>query len=307
MEDDLLRLFGTSRLTGLLDTLGMSDETPIEHKILSNAIENAQKRMESRNFQSRKHVLEYDDVMSVQRNLIYGQRRRVLDGEDVHEHVLTMMDGFIGEKVTRVTGEQNYVDPEQMEEIALSLENLLFPPGSGRLSRDELETATPEGLSERYQTAAQELYAAKEKLYGENIMREIERVALLKSVDTQWMDHIDAMTELRQGIGLRAYAQTDPIVAYKREGFGMFEDMISRIRDNTVTYLLRVQVRQDAPKRVRVAGGKMIEHAGGDVSQKKQPVRKTVAAKTGRNDPCPCGSGKKYKKCCGFEPGGGDG
>ncbi|MCL2003123.1 MAG: preprotein translocase subunit SecA [Oscillospiraceae bacterium] len=300
MEDDLLRLFGTSRLTGLLDTLGMDEETPIEHKILSNAIENAQKRMESRNFQSRKHVLEYDDVMNVQRNVVYGQRRRVLDGEDVHEHVTGMMDGFIADIVSRAAGENQYIDPPQMDEIALSLENILFPPGGGRLTVRQLEGVTAESLTERLQNAARELYAAKEKQYGGTVMREIERVALLRMVDTQWMDHIDAMTELRQGIGLRAYAQNDPVVAYKREGFGMFEDMIARIRDNTVTYLLRVQIRQDAPKRVRVAGGKLVETAGGEEPPKKQPVRKTAAAKVGRNDPCPCGSGKKYKKCCGF-------
>jgi preprotein translocase subunit SecA len=304
MEDDLLRLFGTGRLTGLLDTLGMDDDTPIEHKILSNAIENAQKRMESRNFQSRKHVLEYDDVMNVQRNVIYGQRRRVLDGEDIQEHVMSMMDAFVAEKISAVLGESKYIDPPQMEEIALSFENLLFPPGGGRLTVRQLEGVTADDMTGRLQKAAHELYAAKEKQYGEKVMREIERVAILRMVDTQWMDHIDAMTELRQGIGLRAYAQTDPVVAYKREGFGMFEDMVDRIRDNTVTYLLRVQVRQDAPKRVRVAGGKMVEHAGGEEPPKKQPVRKTAAAKVGRNDPCPCGSGRKYKKCCGFQPGG---
>ncbi|MDR0325966.1 MAG: preprotein translocase subunit SecA [Oscillospiraceae bacterium] len=303
MEDDLLRLFGTGRMTGLLDTLGMDDETPIEHKILSNAIENAQKRMESRNFQSRKHVLEYDDVMNVQRNVIYGQRKRVLDGENIQDHVLTMLDAFMADAVSRVTGERRYIDPEQMEEIALSLENLVFPPSGGRMTREELEGVTPDDVAEKLQFAARELYAAKEKAYGEPVMREIERVALLRMVDTQWMDHIDAMTELRQGISLRAYAQTDPVVAYKREGFGMFEEMIERIRDSTIRYLLRVQVRTDAPKRVRVAGGNMVEHAGGGEPLKKQPVRKTAAAKVGRNDPCPCGSGKKYKKCCGFESG----
>jgi preprotein translocase subunit SecA len=299
MEDDLLRLFGTSRMTGLLDTLGMDDETPVEHKILSNAIETAQRRMESRHFQSRKHVLEYDDVMNVQRNKIYSQRRRVLDGEDIRENVLKMMEDYISEKVLRVTGEQNYIDPEQMEEIAVSLEGTLFPPSGGRMTRRELEGVTPEDVIEKLQNAVGKLYADKEAQYGEGVMREIERVALLRSVDTQWMEHIDEMAELRQGIGLRAFAQTDPIVAYKREGFGMFEAMIERIRDNTVTYLLRVQVRQDAPKRVQVAGGKMVEHAGGDASQKKQPIRKTAADKIGRNDPCPCNSGKKYKKCCG--------
>jgi preprotein translocase subunit SecA len=271
---------------------------------LSNAIENAQKRMESRNFQSRKHVLEYDDVMNVQRNVIYGQRRRVLDGEDVHEHVLTMMDGFLEDIVSRSAGEQKYVDPPQMDEIAGALENILFPPGGGRLTVSQLEGVTFGDITERLQNAARELYASKEKAYGDSVMREIERVAILRMVDTQWMDHIDAMTELRQGIGLRAYAQTDPVVAYKREGFGMFEDMIARIRDNTVTYLLRVQVRQDAPKRMRVVGGNMVEHAGGDGPQRKQPVRRTAASRVGRNDPCPCGSGKKYKKCCGFDPGG---
>ena len=304
MEDDLLRLFGTGRLTGLLDTLGMDDQTPIEHKILSNAIESAQKRMESRNFQSRKHVLEYDDVMNVQRNVIYGQRRRVLDGESIQEHVQTMIDGFLADAVSRVTGEQRYIDPDQMAEIAASLENLIFPPSGGRMTREELEGVTPDDVTGKLQRAARELYAAKQKTYGETVMREVERVALLRTVDTQWMDHIDAMTELRQGISLRAYAQNDPVVAYKSEGFGMFEEMIGRIRDNTVTYLLRVQIRADAPKRVRVAGGTMVEHAGGEEPPKKQPVRKTAAAKVGRNDPCPCGSGKKYKKCCGFDPGG---
>ncbi|MDR0293567.1 MAG: preprotein translocase subunit SecA [Oscillospiraceae bacterium] len=303
MEDDLLRLFGTGRLTGLLDTLGMDDETPIEHKILSNAIENAQKRMESRNFQSRKHVLEYDDVMNVQRNVVYGQRKQVLDGENIHDRILTMFDEFIADAVNRVTSGQRYIDPQQMDEIALSLEGTLFPPSGGRMTREELEGVTPEDVIERLQYAVHELYSAKEKLYGETVMREIERVALLRMVDTQWMDHIDAMTELRQGISLRGYAQVDPVVEYKREGFAMFEDMIARIRDNTVTYLLRVQIRTDAPKRVRVAGGKMVEYAGGEEPPKKQPVRKTAAAKVGRNDPCPCGSGKKYKKCCGFTEG----
>jgi preprotein translocase subunit SecA len=299
MEDDLLRLFGTQRMMGLMDTLGMDDETPIEHKILSNAIETAQKRMESRHFQSRKHVLEYDDVMNVQRNLMYKQRRRVLDGEDIRDHMTSMIDEFIADKVRGVAGEQNFIDPEQMDEIALSLEGTLFPPSGGRMTKEELQTVSPDDVIEKLQNAAKKLYRAKEEEYGEDVMREIERVALLRSVDTQWMQHIDEMHELRQGIGLRAYAQSDPIVAYKREGYGMFEDMVSRIRDNTVTYLLRVQVRQDAPKRVQVAGGKMVAHAGGDVPQKKQPVRKTAAEKIGRNDPCPCNSGKKYKKCCG--------
>jgi preprotein translocase subunit SecA len=304
MEDDLLRLFGTQRMAGLLDTLGMDDDMPIEHKILSSAIENAQKRMESRNFQSRKHVLEYDDVMNVQRNVIYGQRRRVLDGEDVHEHVISMLESYISDIVRRAVGEQRYIDPPQMEEIATALEGTLFPPSGGRMTREELEGVTPDDVIEKLQNAARKLYAMKEAQYGETVMREIERVALLRMVDTQWMDHIDAMSELRQGIGLRAYAQTDPVVAYKREGFEMFEDMISRIRDNTVTYLLRVQIRQDAPKRMRVAGGNMVEHAGGEEPQKKQPIRKSAVSKVGRNDPCICGSGKKFKKCCGFGPGG---
>ncbi|MDR1668876.1 MAG: preprotein translocase subunit SecA [Oscillospiraceae bacterium] len=304
MEDDLLRLFGASRIQGLLDTLGMNDDTPIENKMLSNAIENAQKRMESRNFQSRKHVLEYDDVMNVQRNVIYGQRRQVLDGADIRDSVQTMLGEFIDEAVKRVAGTEKFIEVPQMEEIALSMENLILAPGAMRLTREELEGLTPDDVAERLQEKAREVYAAKEAQFGEKLMRDVERVALLRAVDTQWMDHIDAMAELRQGISLRSFAQTDPVVEYKREGFAMFEDMVARIRDNTVTYLLRVQVRKDEPKRVQVAGGKLVEHAGGAEPQKKQPVRKTAAAKVGRNDPCPCGSGKKYKKCCGFTPGG---
>ncbi|MDR1692800.1 MAG: preprotein translocase subunit SecA [Oscillospiraceae bacterium] len=304
MEDDLLRLFGASRLQGLLDTLGMNDDIPIENKMLSNAIETAQKRMESRNFQSRKHVLEYDDVMNVQRNVIYGQRRQVLDGADIRDSIAAMLNEFVADAVRRVAGPERFVEQPLMEEIALSMEKLILAPGEMRLTREELEGLTPDDVAGMLQEKARLVYEAKEAQFGEKLMREIERVALLRSVDTQWMDHIDAMAELRQGISLRSFAQTDPVVEYKREGFAMFEDMVARIRDNTVTYLLRVQIKKEEPKRVRVAGGTMTEHAGGAEPQKKQPIRKTAAAKVGRNDPCPCGSGKKYKKCCGFDPGG---
>ena len=303
MEDDLLRLFGSERMTSLMNTLGLDEDTPIEHKLLSNAIESAQKRVESRNFQSRKNVLEYDDVMNTQREVIYGQRKKVLDGESLQENVLSMLDSFVGSHVTRVLGEQKFIDPAQMAEICAPLENLILRPGEGNMTVAQLEGKTPEDITEMLQTRAREVYAAKEKLYGEQVMRELERVILLRSVDSKWMDHIDAMQELRQGIGLRAYAQSDPKVEYKREGFAMFEEMVGAIQDDTITMLLRAQIRgADAPKREQVAKG-ITASVGGDGTVKKQPVRKTAAQKVGRNDPCPCGSGKKYKKCCGFDAG----
>ncbi len=305
LDDDLLRLFGTSRMAGILETLGMDEDTPIDQKMLSDAIEKAQKRVESRHFQSRKTVLEYDDVMNKQREIIYGQRKKVLDGEDLRTYITGMIGGCVEESVHRVTGEQSFVDPVQMTEIASGWEGVILRKGEGDLTRLQLEGKTPEDITDWLRERAIAVYEAKEKALGEPIMRELERVVLLRTVDEKWMDHIDAMHEFRQGIGLRAYAQADPVVEYKREGFAMFDEMIASIRNDTVRMVFIAQVRgQDAPKREAVAKVTAAGVEGGDGTVKKQPMRKTQAQKVGRNDPCPCGSGKKYKKCCGASEGG---
>ncbi|MCL2083139.1 MAG: preprotein translocase subunit SecA [Oscillospiraceae bacterium] len=297
-EDDLLRLFAQDRLTNMMDAFRVDEDTPVEHKMLTNVIESSQKRIESRHFQSRKHVLQYDDVMNKQRKIIYNQRKTVLDGEDIHDKILEMTDEFIRLAVNSSAGGSPQLESGPATELALSFEGLL---GDAQLSQGSVKGKTPDDAIELIQEKAHDLLEGKEKEYGSELMRELERVVLLRTVDSEWMDHIDAMDELRQGIGLRAYAQTDPIVAYTREGFNMFEEMISRIRDNTVRGVLVARVRgSGTPERKRV-GGRMVESFGNDKTVKKQPVRKTAAQKIGRNEPCSCGSGKKYKKCCGFD------
>ncbi len=299
MEDDLMRLFGVSRITGMLESLGMDEDTPIDQKMLSNGIENAQKRVESRNFQSRKHVLEYDDVMNKQREIIYGQRRKVLDGEDLHTYIADMISGVVEQAVARATGEHQELDEERLAALIQPFEGVFLRRGEVKYNQ---ETSSDE-LKDLLLDKARAVYSQREETLGSEIMRELERVILLKMVDRYWMDHIDAMHELRQGIGLRAYAQTDPVVEYKREGFEMFDGMIQAIREDTVRYVFTAQVRgHEEPKREQVA--KVTSAGQSDGTDKPRPVRKTAAQKVGRNDPCPCGSGKKYKKCCGFEPGG---
>ncbi len=305
MEDDLMRLFGMSRFTNLLESLGMDEDTPIDQKMLSNAIENAQKRVESRNFQTRKTVLEYDDVMNKQREIIYGQRKKVLDGDDVQDNIKSMIEDVTQRAVSRVVGETAFVDPMHMESITQPFVGVFLQKGDMQYSRQVLEDKSKQDIQQELFERAMDAYAAKEEALTPAIMREVERVVLLRVVDQHWMNHIDAMHELRQGIGLRGYAQVDPVVEYKREGFEMFDQMIDEIRDDTVRYLFLAKVRgQDAPRREQVARATSETHGGAsDGSDKPKPVRKTAAQKVGRNDPCPCGSGKKYKKCCGFVPG----
>lgn len=299
MEDDIMRLFGSERVSNLMDTLGIDEDTPIDQKILSNAIENAQKKVESRNFQTRKNVLEYDDVMNVQRGVIYGQRQKVLDGENLRGNMESMIRSVIEKTVHATIGENRFVtDLQQITEISAPFINLFLDKNGLTYTLEELDKVDKDGLTETLYEKAIDFYNKKEAELGEPLMRELERVIILRVVDEYWMEHIDAMTELRQGIGLRAYAQTDPVVEYKREGFDMFESMINAIREETVrrVYLARVRT-EEAIKREKVA--KVTSEAGtSDGSVKKQPVRNSN--KIGRNDPCPCGSGKKYKKCCGM-------
>ncbi|MCF2619515.1 preprotein translocase subunit SecA [Oscillibacter valericigenes] len=296
LEDDLLRLFGGERITNLMDRMNLDEDTPIENKMLSKSIENAQTSVESRNFQSRKATLEYDDVMNKQREIIYGQRKQVLDGRNLKDTIFNMIRSGITNQVTLHTGEHGTLDEDGVREILGSLEGMYFPSGMIGETPAQLAAMSEDDLTELFFNAAVTVYERKEEAVTSPIMRELERVVLLRVVDEYWMDHIDAMQELRQGIRLRAYAQVDPIVAYKKESLEMFEEMISAIQDETVRRIFSARIKSEAEvKRERVAEG-IVATTAGDGSVKKQPRK---VQKIGRNDPCPCGSGKKYKQCCG--------
>ena len=295
LEDDIMRLFGSERVMGMMESLGVDEDTPIEQKMLTNAIESAQKRVESKNFQTRKTVLEYDDVMNTQRKVIYEQRRRVLDGDNLKEAVQNMMNTVITNAIHGHMGEQKHMSAEQFREAVAPFRGVFLHPEELKLTDKELADYTADQLVDLVGGKARDLYARKEQELGEPLMRELERVIMLRVVDEYWMDEIDAMTELRQGIGLRGYGQHDPVVEYKREGYEMFENMIAAIQEETVRrlFLARVKVGGEV-KRERVA--KVTGESGADDGTvKKQPAKKVV--KVGRNDPCPCGSGLKWKKC----------
>ena len=296
LEDDLMRLFGGERVTNMMERLNIDEDTPIEQKILTRAIEQAQTTVESRNFQARKSVLEYDDVMNKQREIIYDQRKQVLDGLDVKNIIMNMMNTSISHLVAEYFAENDHLDAASCRELLRQVEGLYFPKFTVRFTDEELKEKTAADVTEAFTAAAAAYYEQKEQEFTSPIMREVERVVLLRVVDEYWMDHIDAMADLRQGIRLRAYAQTDPIIAYKKESLDMFEEMISAIQSETVRRLYSVRIKKDQEiKRERVAKATG-ESVGGDGTVKKQPRR---VQKIGRNDPCPCGSGKKYKNCCG--------
>ena len=296
LEDDLLRLFGGERITNLMDRMNLDEDTPIENKMLSKSIENAQTSVESRNFQSRKATLEYDDVMNKQREIIYGQRKQVLDGRNLKDTIFGMIRSGISNQVTLHSGEHGKLDEDGVREILGSLEGMYFPRGMVTETPAELAAMGEDELTELFFNAAVTTYERKEEAVTSPIMRELERMVLLRVVDEYWMDHIDAMQELRQGIRLRAYAQVNPIDAYKKESLEMFEEMISAIQDETVRRIFSARIKSEAEvKRERVAEG-IVATTAGDGSVKKQPRK---VQKIGRNDPCPCGSGKKYKQCCG--------
>ena len=296
LEDDLMRLFGGDRVTSMMERLNIDEDTPIEQKILSRAIEQAQTTVESRNFQARKSVLEYDDVMNKQREIIYDQRKQVLDGLEVKNIIMNMMNTSISHLVAEHFAGNDHLDAASCRELLRNVEGLYFPKFTVRFSEEELKEKTAEDVTDAFTAAAAAYYEQKEQEFTSPVMREVERVVLLRVVDEYWMDHIDAMADLRQGIRLRAYAQTDPVIAYKKESLDMFEEMISAIQSETVRRLYSVRLKKDEEiKRERVAKG-MTESVGGDGTVKKQPRR---VQKIGRNDPCPCGSGKKYKNCCG--------
>ena len=292
LEDDLMRLFSASRIMGMMDSLGLDEDTPIDAKILSNAVENAQKNVESRNFKVRKSVLEYDDVMNTQREVIYAQRQKVLDGDSLRDNMLSMLRALVETSVTSAAGKTGQLDQDAQKELLNQFEGIYFAKGAYQFP------AKPNAnnvIDEIYDLAVK-TYEAKEAEMTPQVMRELERVVMLRVVDEYWMDNIDAMDDLKQGIGLRAYGQHDPVIAYKEEGFEMFQAMIAAIREETIrrAFLVQIKPAQEI-KRVKVA--KETSAVGTAESiVKPQPVRKDK--KAGPNDPCPCGSGKKYKKCC---------
>ena len=298
MQDDLMRLFAAGRVMGMMDTLGLDEDTPIDAKILSGAVENAQRTVESRNFQTRKHVLEYDDVMNVQREVIYAQRQKVLDGEDLKESIQAMLSGVVDSTVTTALADAGgVVTQDSLGVLANLFEGIFCAKGTLEGRKNELMGKDTHQAAEILEQIAQATYQAKEAAYGEKLMRELERVIMLRVVDEYWMDNIDAMDDLKQGIGLRAYGQHDPVIAYKEEGYQMFQAMIQAIREETVRRLLLVQVRPQQEIRREKVAKETGAAAAGATAVKKAPVR-TAAKKVGPNDPCPCGSGKKYKKCC---------
>ena len=289
LEDDLMRLFGSDNIAGLMERLGMEEDMPIEHGMITKSIETAQKRVENRNFDIRKHVLQYDDVMNQQRELIYRQRRQVLTGENIRDSVMEMIDTVVDRAVTAYVPEGVHEEEWDLQALLEHAEQLFLPAHS--LTPEDLEGMGRDQLKEFLAEQSKEAYAAREQTLGDETMRELERMVMLRIVDDKWMDHLDAMDQLREGIGLRAYGQKDPLVEYKFEGYEMFQNMIDTIQDDVVRYMFRVNVvRQEDPKERRLTENRYAEETS------KQPVRREQ--KVGRNDPCPCGSGKKYKKCC---------
>ena len=308
MTDDIMRLFGSERVMNMMDTLGVDEDTPLDNKMLSNAIEQAQKTVESRNFETRKSVLEFDDVMNQQRNLIYDERRMVLEGEDLHEHIHEMLREYVSSTVASGLEGGRAETQEQLDEALDPFTKLFLPRGAIRVDsfggKADADKITPVVMED-----AEHVYAAREAAFGTGpdgtpVMRELERVVMLRVVDEYWMDHIDAMDDLKQDVRLRAYANEKPIDAYKRDGYDMFEEMINGIRSETVRRMFTVRIRKEEGVQRRSVAKNSTESVGGDGTVKKQPVRKV--AKPGRNDPCPCGKWKedgsrplKYKECCG--------
>ncbi len=298
LEDDLMRLFGGDRITGMMDTLKVDEDMPIEAKMLTKVIASSQKKVEGRNFSIRKNVLNYDDVMSAQRLIIYEQREKVLNGEDIHEYILKMINDMISETVDQYLVDEDIKDEWNLAGLRDRFMGLFTVNDDFRYSTsEELESVTKQGIKDKLINRALEFYKAKEEKVGSDILRELERVILLKVVDIKWMAHIDDMDELRKGIVLRQYGQKNPVVEYRFEGFEMFDAMIESIREETIRLLFTIQLKQNAPiQRERVAEP---TETSGDGSVEKTPRK--VTKKVGRNDPCPCGSGKKYKKCCGMD------
>ena len=288
LEDDLMRIFGGDKITTMMDSLNVDEHTPIQSKMLTSVIESSQKKIEGRNFNIRKNVLNYDDVMNTQREIIYGQRQMVLDGEDLHEYIVNMIKDFVNDSVNMYV-QGDIADDWNLVGLKERLNGLLTNEDDFNYTSEQMDELTRDKITDILMERANKIYAAREEELGSELLHEIERVCLLKVVDTKWMDHIDDMEELKRGISLRSYGQKNPVVEYRMEGMDMFDAMIESIREDTVRMLFTIKVRQQAaPQRQEVL--KPMEHHNMTVRNKK---------KVGRNDPCPCGSGKKYKDCCG--------
>ena len=297
VEDDLMRIFAGDRLENLMKSFNVEETQPIESKMLTKIIESSQKKVEGRNFSIRKNVLNYDDVMNTQREIIYKQRSQVLDGEDLHETILEMMSELITTTVDNYLVDEDIKDDWNIIGLKEYFLNWLIGPDDLTFDEQELQEVTKQEITDALVTKAKEIYAAKEEEYGETIIRELERVILLKVVDTKWMAHIDDMDELKRGIGLRSFGQRNPVIEYRFEGFPMFDAMVESIREDTVRMLLTVKLQKNAmPEREQVQKPDAPNAGSGDGSFTEQ----ARAKKVGDNDPCPCGSGKKYKKCCGM-------
>ena len=288
LEDDLMRLFGSERISGIVEKIGLEEDMPIEHKMLTKSIEGAQKKVEGRNFGIRKHVLQYDDVMNKQREIIYAERRRVLEGENLKEQIENMIHSLIEEGVMSYS--QDGFDAERFVEY---MYNLFMPRGSIEVS--DIENLKAEEVIEKVYEIAMKIYNGKEEIIGSDRMREVERVILLQSVDNHWIDHIDAMDQLRQGIGLRAIGQQDPVIAYTDEGFNMFNEMNSHIKEDTIKYLFNISIEEPVERKQVIDVDHLSSNLDEDADNKTIKKEESI----GRNDDCPCGSGKKYKKCCG--------
>ncbi|MCI6283378.1 preprotein translocase subunit SecA [Selenomonas sp.] len=321
LEDDLLRLFASDRVTKIMDKLGMEEDEPIEHKLITNSIEHAQKKVEARNFDIRKHVLEYDDVMNQQREVMYGERRKILTGENLKDNILSMVNHIIKTEMDQYANEKLYPEEWTLDGLIEDAEKIYAP--QGKLKKDELAAMSRDGLKEALEQTALEGYQQRELLFGEENMRELEKVVMLRVVDTKWMEHLDHMDMLRDGINLRAYGQRNPLAEYKIEALNMFEEMEGAIMDQIATLMYHVSIvtpeqqeamqaeaqKRRAEQEIAKQRSQLSDHLksaqashGDDVSaaeaKKKAPV-KADGTKVGRNDPCPCGSGKKYKNCCG--------
>ena len=290
-----MRLFGGDRITVMMDTLKVEEDMPIEAKMLTRIIESSQKKVEGRNFAIRKNVLNYDDVMSAQREIIYGQREKVLSGEDIHEYTLKMISDMISDTVDQYLIDDNIHDDWNLAGLRDRFMGLFTVSDDFRYTTEELEAVTKDQIKEKLTARALDFYKGREEKLGPDVLRELERVILLKVVDIKWMAHIDDMDELRKGIVLRSYGQKNPVIEYRFEGFEMFDAMVESIREETIRLLFTIQVNNgQTPQRERVADPMP---TGGDDSVKSSPRKN--GKKIGRNDPCPCGSGKKYKNCCG--------
>ncbi|MDE6149826.1 MAG: SEC-C domain-containing protein, partial [Ruminococcus sp.] len=291
LEDDLMRIFGGDRITNMMEALNVDENTPIQSKMLTNVIESSQKKIEGRNFNIRKNVLNYDDVMNTQREIIYGQRQKVLNGEDIHDYILTMIKDFVDNCVNMYLFDDEIHDDWNLEGLKDHLAGIITVDDDFNYNAQELDEITKEDIINMLNERAKSIYQKREDDLGKELLREIERVVLLKVVDSKWMAHIDDMDELKKGIGLRSYGQKNPVVEYRMEGFDMFDAMIDAIREDTVRMLftIKVQKADPAPKREQVLKP--------DAGSSQSITRK--AKKVGPNEPCPCGSGKKYKKCCG--------